>query len=120
MTGKGRVINHNTSGRVLDYLRQHSNTDIPQIEIKRELDLAASTVSNAVVHLRSKGINITRPARGIYRLNTGPAPEPEREIPTQKLYEYVGQSGGVTIVKGEDDELYVVVSLVEYVTRGEL
>lgn len=116
----GRIRNVNTSGRVLDYLRQHSNTDIPQIEIKRELDLGESTVSNAVVHLRAKGINIVRPGRGIYRLVTGPTPAPEPEMPTQKLYEYVGQSGGVTIVKGEDDELYVVVSLVEYVTRGEL
>lgn len=116
----GRIRNVNTSQRVLGYLQDHANIDVPATSIKRELGLEESTVSNAVVHLRSKGINITRPLRGVYRYNTGPTPEPEREIPTQKLYEYVGQSGGVTIVKGEDDELYVVVSLVEYVTRGEL
>lgn len=116
----GRIRNVNTSGRVLDYLRQHSNTDIPQIEIKRELGLGESTVSNAVVHLRAKGINIVRPGRGIYRLVTGPTPTPEPEIPTQKLYEYVGNSEAMVIVRGEDSELYVVLPLVKFMGMDNL
>jgi hypothetical protein len=54
--------------------------------------------------------------RGVYRYNSGPPePEPEPEKPTQKLYEFVGQSGAMTIVRGEDNELYVVVSLDKFV-----
>jgi biotin operon repressor len=114
----GRIKNVNTSGRVLAYFRENANVDIPNLEIKNTLGLAESTVSNAIVHLRSKGIRIDRVARGIYRYSPSAADvKPEPELPTQKLYEFIGNSGGVTIVKGEDDELYVVTPLVEFITR---
>jgi biotin operon repressor len=116
----GRIKNPNTSGRVLAYFRENANVDIPNIEIKNALGLEESTVSNAIVHLRSKGIRVDRISRGIYRYSPSAAdvkPDPEPELPTQKLYEFIGNSGGVTIVKGEDDELYVVTPLVEFITR---
>jgi hypothetical protein len=113
----GRIQNPNTAGRVLAYFRENANVDIPNLEIKNALDLPESTVSNAIVHLRSKGIRLDRISRGIYRYSPSAADVKTVEIPTQKLYEFVGNSGGVTIVKGEDDELYVVTPLVEFITR---
>lgn len=117
----GRVRNVNTSQRVLGYLQDHANIDVPATSIKRELGLEDSTVvSNAVVHLRSKGINIIRPMRGIYRYVSGPREEETPEIPTQKLYEYVGNSETMVIVRGEDNELYVVLPLVKFMGMDNL
>jgi biotin operon repressor len=107
----GRIKNVNTSQRVLAYFRENANVDIPNVEMKKALGLEESTVSNAVVHLRSKGVRIDRVARGIYRYSPSAAdvnPDPEPEIPQQKYWEFVGNAGGETIVRGEDNELYVL------------
>jgi hypothetical protein len=117
------------SQAVMTYLREHANTVIPYPEIKKAIGAEAPlTVPNAISHLIAKGMPIERPMSGFAVYRTMPkAPEPptpeskaldtEPEKPTQKLYEFIGQSGGVTIVKGEDNELYVVSPLAEYVTR---
>jgi hypothetical protein len=110
----GRIKHPGSSQRVLAYLRENSNTDVPASEMVTQLVLQSTTISNAVVHLISKGINITRPTRGIYRYNTGPTPI-ELPKPTPiKLYEYVGTSKGITIVRGEDEELYRVIPLFDF------
>ena len=114
---------HNgASQQVLTYLREHCNTVIPYPELTKAIGATHNfTVPNAITHLVRLGLPVERPMRGFALYRTMPlVPEPEpmpEEKPTQKLYEYIGQSGGVTIVKGEDNELYVVSPLVEFVTR---
>jgi hypothetical protein len=113
----GRIKNPQASPRVLSYLRDYSNTDIPAINVQKALDMDATTVSNAIVYLRSKGLNIVKPSRGIYRYVSGPHEEiaPKPTPNPIKLYEYVGQSGELTIVRGEDMQLYIVTCLDEAV-----
>jgi hypothetical protein len=118
------------SQQVMTYLRQHANTVIPYPELKEAIGAKDKfTVPNAITHLVAKGMPIERPMRGfaVYRTmpkvgfasEADPVPEPvqEPEKPTQKLWEFVGNSKGVTIVKGEDDELYVVTPLIEWITQ---
>jgi hypothetical protein len=101
---------HNgASQAVMTYLRQHCNVAIPYPEIQKAIGADQKfTVPNAITHLIAKGMPIERPMTGFAIYRTMPkVPEPEpmpEEKPTQKLYEYIGQSGGVTIVKGEDND----------------
>lgn len=127
MVPKNGTNRHNgASQQVLTYLREHANTAIPYPEIHKAIGATDKfTVPNAVTHLIARGMPLERVMRGMVLYRTMPQvgfpsetkPEPIPETPTQKLYEFVGNSGGVTIVKGEDDELYVVTPLVEFVTR---
>jgi hypothetical protein len=114
---------HNgASQAVMTYLRQHCNVAVPYPEIQKAIGAEQKfTVPNAITHLIAKGMPIERPMTGfaIYRtlpkaIEAEPVPEPEPEVPTQKLYEYVGNSDKVVIVRGEDMELYVVLPLTKF------
>jgi hypothetical protein len=119
------------SQQVLTYLREHCNTVIPYPELTKAIGAKEKfTVPNAITHLVAKGLPIERPMRGfaLYRtIAVAKAPEPptpesktldtEPKSPSQKYWEFVGNSGGLKIVKGEDEELYVVFPLYQYV-RG--
>lgn len=118
---------HNgASQAVMTYLRQHCNVAIPYPEIQKAIGADQKfTVPNAITHLIAKGMPIERPMTGFAIYRTMPkVPEPptpeskaldtEPELPTQKLYEYVGNSKGITIVRGEDDELYRVIPLFDF------
>ena len=72
--GQPRIVrNVNTSSRVLEYLRAHSDVVIPYEEIARELGLKSRPhVVNAVGHLRNRGIApIERPMRGTVIYHSG-------------------------------------------------
>jgi hypothetical protein len=114
---------HNgASQAVMTYLRQHCNIAVPYPEIQKAIGAEQKfTVPNAITHLIAKGMPIERPMTGfaIYRtlpkaVEAEPVPEPEPEVPTQKLYKYVGNSDKVVIVRGEDMELYVVLPLTKF------
>lgn len=97
------------SQRVLEYLRENPNIQIPYPEIARHLGVGNEySVSNAIGYLIEKGVNIERPMRGMviyHPTETGPVK------PESKLYEYVGTSHGIVIVRGEDNELYRIEAL---------
>lgn len=116
------------SQQVLTYLREHANTVIPYPELHKAINAEDKfTVPNAITHLVAKGLPIERPIRGfaVYRTlpqatfedSKGLEVPDEPVTPTQKLYEYVGESRGIVIVKGEDNELYVVAPLVEFMAQ---
>lgn len=109
------------SQQVLTYLREHCNTVIPYPELSKAIGAVDKfTVPNAITHLVAKGLPIERPMRGFAMYRTV-APEPleipqesEPIAPTNKYYEFVGNSDRIVIVKGEDDELYVITSLSDF------
>lgn len=109
------------SQQVLTYLREHCNTVIPYPELHKAIGAQDKfTVPNAITHLVAKGLPIERPIRGFAMYRTEPkaleVPDEPVVLPTQKLYEFVGNSDKVVIVKGEDDELYVVTPLSEWIS----
>lgn len=111
------------SQQVLTYLREHCNTVIPYPELHKAIGAKDKfTVPNAITHLVAKGLPIERPIRGFAMYRTEPKPleipDEPTVLPTQKLYEFVGNSDRVVIVKGEDDELYVVTPLSEWIQAG--
>lgn len=104
------------SQRVLGYLKQNANVEVTYQEIQKALGLPDYTVSNSVQHLIHKGIPIKKPMYGVAlfsphsnnRQTTQPPQEKEKEKPCGDLYEKVGVSRGKVIVRGQDDELYVL------------
>ena len=104
------------SQQVLTYLHEHANIAIPYPEISKAIGARESyTVPNAVGNLISKGIPIEKPMTGFALYRTGPTPAPVPEKPSTTLFEYVGKTANHTIVRGEDEELFVLVPLVEWV-----
>ena len=116
---------HNgASQQVMTYLRDHANTVIPYPELHKAIGAQDKfTVPNAITHLIAKGMPIYRPMRGFAIYKTEPVPleipeETPEEAPGNKYWEFVGNSDKVVIVRGEDDELYVIKPLSEYL-KGE-
>jgi hypothetical protein len=107
------------SQRVLAYLRENANVEVPYAEILRELGLQyPHQVSNAIQHLQSKGVPVDRPMRGIVIYRAGLAiipPKPEPKSAARDMYESVGQTIGHRIVRDERDELFVLTPLEEWV-----
>lgn len=103
---------NNASQRILGYLRENANVEIPYTEIQKELGLPSYTVSNAVSHLISKGIPVSRPLNAVVIFrptsNNRQTTQPPQPKPSRQVYEFVGNSSKITIVRGEDDELYVL------------
>src|SRR5712691_5999233 len=99
-----------TSQNVLGYLRENQNIELPYTDIQKTLNLPAFSVSNAITYLIAKGIPVTRPMRGValYQPSGVIRPVITQAKSTSKLYEFVGNSKGRVIVKGEDDELYTL------------
>lgn len=104
------------SDKVLAFLKQHANTMVSLNEISDatglERDVAASTMS----HLRTRALlNIETPMRGQYIYHSGPkAPIQAKAKVGDQLYEFVGTTLGVTIIRDEQNELYVPVPLNQY------
>lgn len=105
----GRVKNTRSSTRVLEFLKRNANLELTYVEIQRACELPAYAVSNAIGHLISKGFDIQKPMRGVAVFRAGGMKESTK--PESKLYEFVGTSQGKVIVRGEDNELYVIAPL---------
>jgi len=107
---------HNgNSTAVLTYLRAHPNMAIPYQEIHAAIGAQATyAVPNAVQHLMGKGFPIERPMKGVVLYRETPhaeiAPPAPVSIlePGRQIFEQVGQSDGVIVVRGEDGELYYI------------
>ena len=101
--------------RILSYLRENANVEIPYKDIQRDLGLPAYTISNGIGYLVAKGVPVTRPMRGvcIFRPNsnnrqTTQPPAADKPKASRDVYEYVGSSQGHLIVRGENDDLYIL------------
>ncbi len=102
-----------TTQNVLGYLRENQNIELPYTDIQKALNLPTYSVSNAITYLIAKGIPVSRPMRGVALYQPSGVIRPAISLAkpikvTSKLYEFVGNSKGRVIVKGEDDELYTL------------
>jgi hypothetical protein len=110
--GKGVVKHPGASQKVLAYLRAHADTVVPYREIESALEYPGYAVANSMTHLISKGLPIDRPSKGmvIYH-STKQLEKPAGNM----IFEYIGSSNGIPIVRGENHEMYVLTPLYEYV-----
>lgn len=116
--GKGVIKYPGASQKVLQYLRAHPDVMIPYREIESSLGFPAYTVANSIVHLISKGANIDKPMRGtvLFRsakqveMPSAPAPQIP-SWPNHELFEYVGMMESRSIIRGENDQLFVAIPL---------
>lgn len=119
-----------SSQKVLDYLRKNPNVQVSYNEIAEQTGTRYEVMSNYIQHLINVGVDISKPARGIVIYHSGqvavlartePRPEPEPEpgtyIPSAPLYEFIGNSSGMALARDENMEVYVLVSLKEWMTR---
>lgn len=110
------VPRNSVSKPVLSALIKHPYTEIPVADLAKETGFTLTQVSNAVIHLRDKGIRIEIPMRGVYRYVPGAAPtgkpvaEPPK--PSKLLFEEIGRTkSGEIVVEGEDGALYKLCEL---------
>lgn len=110
------------SERVMRFLSERANTEVTYTEIQHALGYPRFTVTNSINHLISKTVPLHKPSAGIviFRPNSHnrQTDQPKENLGSAayyaalkrdvKLYEFVGKSGGRTIVRGEDDELYIL------------
>ena len=105
------------SAPVLSALIKRPCVEIPVADLAELLGFTLTQVSNAVIHLRDKGIRIEIPMRGVYRYVPGAAPTVKTAtalvVPKSKLlFEELGRTkSGDVIVEGEDGSLYKLVEL---------
>lgn len=98
------------SERVMRFLSERANTEVTYTEMQQALGLPRFTVTNSINHLIAKGVPITKPTAGLalFRPNSHNRQTDQAPKLKMNLYEFVGKSGGRTIVRGEDDELYIL------------
>lgn len=104
------------SEKILAFLKTHANVLISLAEISEATGLSRSDASSGLSHLRERAmLNIEAPMRGQYIYHSGPkAPIAPKTKVGDQLYEFVGATLGVTIIRDEQNELYVPVPLSEY------
>lgn len=97
--------------QVLAYLRAHPDVTIPYTEVSHETGVRLATLSNSIGYLIEKGVSVERPMRGMVIFHSTRQAKATPKPHTSDVYEHVGSSDGFIIVRGEDNEMYVLTPL---------
>lgn len=110
MTQRTGIRHSSATPRVLSFLREHKDMEIPYAEISSGTGLPTSTISNSIGYLIQKGFPVTRPMAGVAILHSNRVPN-KPTVQTTNLYEYVGRVDADKILLRDESGVLWVAAL---------